>query len=1032
MRHGLLCIILALALSLVHADTTTRTFTNYYGSAPLAYITTDLEANPSLSAPDYACVGSSITPTLQVSTDWYSSVYNAKLKSNANLQSCLTPSSTVNQNQPISWLSASSYACAFGAGTQVFFGSYGAFTSFMSGCGVSSPPDIIEKSQYYDTNGVPYSGFYKAGIGTYCNGSVSVISSGSYSYNSQYLGTNPSLPALTSSTPANITLQAKLDTSSCGATSHAYVSSACMGDSVYKHVNTTAPNFVAWSATKTVRFRNPFICNLAAPYFSPMSMNNSTTYNFNLAIKNNGDSVNITSITLAAGSQFSNFALGTPTLPYTLAAGVQKTFSGTVKSPSATGMIPLTLNINSVSTAPNCTGTTANCNLQASFVINVTAPPASSNPVSCTLAFDSHGSTFTPVDSAWVNATCRASNNAIVPCGTLSWSTTAASGSMAPPTTTSPSRSLLTVNGVSAPQPNANVKAQQGSNFSCTIALNVIAPDYTPILTTNATNVQVGQSFKANVTTKNIGAAANISTYTKMQFRSLTQPFSVAPLGQQGTQNNSFNFGCPATPGLYELNATVDYTGLLTEGNENNNFATMMVNCTAAQPLLKPDYISSISAPFSATVGSTFSISVTTTNIGTAAATASSTTQLNATGAPHNFTIRPLAVGDFVVNTTTATCPGSPATLTIKSFADLLNQTNESNRLNNNNTATVNCAPPGNKPNYVPKISIPLVFLNIPFIANFSTKNTGTAPGTVQSTTHVTFPGTVKDFTVAPLAVGQEQNDSWNFICTTPSALMNETVDFTKVINESSEADNSDTKLATCYAPPTSCNLSFAGPDFPPFGTYDSSLVVATCFAGGVQTACPSFFWQQNAQGGSMSPANTQASLSPNSTFTLFNAPTPQIGRKVNATSTLSGVPLYCELPFDISSTPVGPDYIVTSIIPDHPTAALGQVVQFTVTVFNQGNVNATNDSTSTAAFSPGCEIITHRDSYFLPHIDAQDSDISINEIACTCRVAGTQNITVTANPTHVQWETDFNNNDRTQAFICQAPFPTITCSYFV
>ena len=1037
-RASALLFAIALLTMLAQADMVTRTFTNYYGSPPLGYVTTDLEANPSLIVPDYACVGTSVTPTLQVQTDWYSSVYDAKLKSNANLVSCLTSSSAVNQNQAISWLSLSSYACAFGPSTPTYFSTYAAFVSFMSGCGISNPLESIEKSNYYDTGGSVYPGFFKAGIGAYCNGTVSVNSTGSYNFGPvQYTGSAPVLPSLTSGSPADITLQAKFNTNSCGATSHAYVTSTCGGDSVYKHVNTTAPNFIALGAAKTIHFRNPFVCNLAALTFSPTSMNNSTTYSFNLVIKNNGDSVNITSIALVAGSPFSNFQVTNPPVPpsFTLGAGAQQTFIGSVKAPATVGMQTLTVLISSVSTAPSCNGTTANCNLQASFAINVTAPsnPANNTPKNCTLAFESHTSTFTPVDSAWVNATCRNSTTAVVPCGTLSWSTTAASGSMSPTPTTLPSRSQLTVNAVSAPQANAGVLAQQGANFSCTILLNVTAPDYIPLLSAPA-SVQVNTQFTATVTTKNIGAAANITTFTKLQFRSLTQPFSVAPLGQQGTQNNSFNFTCPATPALYELNATVDYTGLLTEGSENNNFATQMVNCTAAPPVIKPDYTSHINVPPTATVGTSFSVGVVTTNIGNGAANASSTTRLKISNqaTPYNFGVRALAAnGDSVTNTTTATCPSTPGYIYINASADFFNQINESNETNNNDTVAVNCVLPGNMPNYVPKITAPVVFINIPFIANFSTKNIGNAPGTVPSVTRVTFPGTVKDFSVIALPVNGEQNDSWDFVCTSPSAIMNETVDFYNVINESDE-NNTELKTISCNAVPDSCNLSFVGHSSTLL-PYDSATVQATCYNGGVQTACPPFLWQQNAIGGSMNPANTIASWLPNSTLATFMAPSPQIGMKVNATSTLSGAPLYCELLFTVSDgTPIGPDYVVTSILPDHSPTGIGQVVQFTVTVLNQGNVNATNDSTSTATYSPGCEVITNRDSYFLPHIDAQASDISVNELACTCRVSGTQNITVTANPTHVQNETDFTNNARTQTFICQVAVQPITCAYFV
>ncbi|MFA6907733.1 MAG: CARDB domain-containing protein, partial [Candidatus Micrarchaeia archaeon] len=369
------------------------------------------------------------------------------------------------------------------------------------------------------------------------------------------------------------------------------------------------------------------------------------------------------------------------------------------------------------------------------------------------------------------------------------------------------------------------------------------------------------------------------------------------------------------------------------------------------------------------------------------------------------------------------------------STADSTFQLNEASEANNADTKTIECtsAPPALKPNYVPTIAIPsTLFVGVPFTAQFTTKNIGNAAAAVPSITHTTFQATAKDFTIAPLAVNAQQVDGWIFTCSSPGAKsMVETVDNGNAIDELLETDNTQALPVMCNAKPTSCSLAFAGSQ-PPFGTFSSSAVVATCFAGSAQTPCPPFLWQQSATGGSMSPANTPSGAAPSSTLSLSNAPTPQIGEKVNATSTLTSIPLYCELPFDISNTPIGPDYVVTSILPDHPTVALNQVVQFTVTVFNQGNMDAVNDSISTAAFSPGCTVVSGRDSYPLPPINAQASGISVNRLACTCVAAGTQSITVTANPTQAQWETDFANNDRVQSFICQAPFQTITCSYFV
>jgi uncharacterized repeat protein (TIGR01451 family) len=562
-------------------------------------------------------------------------------------------------------------------------------------------------------------------------------------------------------------------------------------------------------------------------------------------------------------------------------------------------------------------------------------------------------------------------------------------------------------------------------------------PDYIPILSAPL-QVQANSQFTANVTTKNIGSgAAGTSTTTRLQFRNTVNNIGVAALPPQGTQNDSRNYTCPSTLGLYELNATVDYNGQLNESNENNNFASMTVNCTPPPPPAKPDYISVIVAPDNVVVGATFNIIVNTANTGSAPATALSTTQFNITGQPPLlFSIPPLGIGGSAANTTTATCPNYATTLYLRSFADLYNQTGESDRTNNLDTDTVNCYVQSNLPNYVPNITAPQVaFVNYPFQANFTTRNTGTAAATSPSTTRAAFqtsiaPSTV-DFTVPALQAGQQQTDSATFICSSIGAkVLTETVDYFNNISESNENDNSQSKQVSCYPEPANCTLSFVN-HAPQFSQNDFAQVRATCFAGMMQTACPPFLWQQNAAGGSMSPQNTNASLHPESTLILSSAPMPQIARKVNATSTAPFLNLYCELPFDVAEGAIGPDYKVTSITsaPLRP-ALLGEDVHFTVEVSNIGNVNATNDSISTATFSSGCVPVNNKDSYNLPPIPAQGHNLN-SELACTCTAPGLQSVTVFANPTHAQWETNFDNNNLTYTFPCQTVVQR-TCSDFI
>jgi len=957
------------------AGTITESFT-YAPNQWVRYITADIKADPSFTTGStYYCTGAQINPA-SISSAWYISTYDTLLSNSATQESCPIPYTVVNTNQPLTWVSASQYTSM--TTTNPYFPSPTSFQNYMSGIGVSSLLSD-EKSRLMNPSGgvtvINGNSYFKAASRVYCKSTASVASSNP-AYNQgpvAYIGQSPIFTTpITLNQVGTFTFTTTVSLDGCLAAATTYLNSPC-ASTAYFYKNLSASPATFTSATKTIIVKNPFSCNLQALSFSPLSMNNSTTTSFSLVIKNNGDSVNITSITLAAGSQFSNLVIGAPTLPYTLnGAGTQATFSGTIKAPATPNIYTLTLNIASVSTTPNCTGSTANCNLQASFTINVTAGGSGQQlPTSCTLAFDNHASTFSAPDSAFANATCRASNNAIVPCGILSWTTTATGGAMNPAATSTPpqaSRSQLSFTTVNAYQNNAIVKAQQGTNFSCQILLNQTGPDYTSTILVPANNsqYQVNTVFSASVQTKNIGAATGTPTFTRVIFNNgAPVNYNIPGLGQQAAVTSNPSFTCPSAPGTYKLNSSADATSVLTELNENNNNDEVWINCTLNAPGQVPDYTSSISAPATVPLNTAFQVNVTTTNIGNGAASANSTTYVRIAGIAVSFKVRPLlANGEFVVNTTTYTCPGTDSYIQINSSADYFNQVGEVNRMNNNDTFTVHCAPQGPTllPNYIPIINAPsIAFVGVGFIANFTTKNVGTANATNNSTTRATFQTTVKDFyPIFPLAVQQQQMNWWDFSCTSAGTKnLVETVNIHLNVTESTTADNVQVWPISCSNVPTSCNLSFAGPNYPPFQTFANSMVAATCYNGNSVTACPPFYWQQTANNSSMSPVYTNASWSSNSTLTITNADTPQIGRKVIATSTLSGVPLACELPFDISNSAVGPDYTVTSISPAPQPATYGQTIHFTVRVTNIGNVDAVNNSNSIATYSAGCTPVT-------------------------------------------------------------------------
>ena len=1011
------------------------------------------------------CTGTAITPSASVSSNWYSSYYTSKLASNAPGYSYLVSYTSTQPQRQITWVDSGDYTSITNqqsGGVSGYFLTVGAFTSFMSGLSVS-PVQSTLRSAYTDPFGGTFAGTcssapycYKADTAFYCKGITNLVSSNA-AYNRNvpdYLGSSSvSFGSIPLNTPGTYTFKPTFALGGCIASGRTWMQPAggnpAPVENVHLYKNTAfVPVTIDNAVAQTVTVKNPFSCNavvFSAPVFTPSGTvlpGAQTSFSFTVTNpSSNGEDARVNSVATSGWSPVPSpapqpYNVNVPlTVPKN---GVPLTISGNLDAPTTPGTYTFNLVVNFGSAVADCSGSTVSCSPKTFPVSFTVSPPT--NPVSCTLAFDNHAAAFTPVDSAWVNATCNASNGAAVPCGNLSWTTTAASGSMSPPSTSSPpspSRSQLTINAVNAPQTGANVKAQH-ANFSCTVLFNVAAPDYLSTITAPA-QAQVSTNFTVYVETKNLGAASNTSSITRLLFNGAAKNFNIAPLAQ-GAVLNSANFTCPSAHGMYLINSTADATGAIAETSETNNFDSQWINCTIAPPTLLPDYVSSISAQASVPVGTSFAINVTTTNIGQAPSGNASKTRLLLTGCggstSFTFSVPALGMGGSALNTTSppVNCPATPCTLVLGSSADYFSQVIESNETNNNGTFTVNCvlAQPTLLPNYVPGITAPSVaFIGFPFAASFITKNAGTANAANISTTRTSFESTVKTFQVAPLAVNAQQADSWAFTCLhLGTANLVQAVDNTSAIGESSEIDNVETKPIDCNTPPTSCNLSFVGHNSTVYAS-DSALVRATCFAGASQTACPPFLWQQTAVGGSMSPTNTNASMLPNSTLLTSGSVATQLGMKVTATSTSPSLDISCELPFNMSDgSPIGPDYIIPSITPDHASTALGQVVHFTVNVKNIGNVDAVNGSTSVAAFSSGCT--PSATQYSLPPLKVSQVDIN-SDLACTCNSAGLQNITVTANPApHAQWETNFNNNGGTHSFICQPPFQVITCSYFV
>ena len=454
--------------------------------------------------------------------------------------------------------------------------------------------------------------------------------------------------------------------------------------------------------------------------------------------------------------------------------------------------------------------------------------------------------------------------------------------------------------------------------------------------------------------------------------------------------------------------------------------------CNVSLSVKGPDYTPIIPPVIGAFVGEEFTAEIITKNLMAAANKSTITKAGFNNSALQNIDVPKLSKFGQQIDEINFTCPPVEGTYLINATVDATSLLAEENESNNYVEREVLCIIPTpiHLPNYKPSISAPPIsFVGISFVANITTKNVGRGDALASSKTNASFQSEAKEFNVPALPAGNSQNNTWELECSSQGQKrLNATVDAYDDLPESNEYDNEMSLPIACYVPPDACALSFVNHK-PVFSPLDLAVVRATCSNGGMLTACPPFSWKQNAISGSIFPANTSAEIFPESTLRLFGAPVPQISRKVNVTSTMEEIPLYCEIYFDVSDgTPIGPDYEAT-VKPDTPSGLIGQTIHFTTTVKNIGNVNATNESTTIVSYSDGCTPLPP-DSYPLPALDAGESHVD-HSFACTCNKVGSQTITVNANPTQAQYEVSYANNEKTITFLCMTVVQW-TCSYFI
>ncbi|MEM2138041.1 MAG: CARDB domain-containing protein [Candidatus Anstonellaceae archaeon] len=667
--------------------------------ATSANVTTDVEVSPSFSSPRTVyCVGDTLDP-VTVSSDWYSSLYRTGLKSYAVGTNCLVPDSTVQQNQPINWMTASNYVLLNDSASE--FTDVPSFTSFITGK-LSGPLQVsIEQSGYRMGTGDVFDG-YKAGISMFCTGTVALDSSNNIYDRGpvEYLGTDPSFTPIVLGSAASLTFTPKFQLNGCIASGRTYINPAPECTATTENVNLykkkTEPAIELNGATVSVSVENPFTCASlpvsAASYFpSPAQPSQQVNIAFNLtnSLSNPARDVQVTSVALAPSSIASGFSsLAVSLASPIIRSGTSKQFTGTVNVPPTEGTYPLRLNITYNPTTPSCNGDTPDCQMTETQIVDVTVGPGFGNlTINCSV----QKPVMFPPDSSLVYANCFNSSMQPTSCPSLNWSESFPSASMGLQQT--PANGPSVTNTLNAPAPVAQLESGTVSIIcadasQCTASCNANLTLSPPPTSMECNFLNHSELFSPNDWA---WAQANCTG-------ALGQP--AACYRQMWLTNiNGGSLSPPITPpnispqsNFSTNNAPVPQTGavLAISMNENGGFIIPFITalCNVSVDNVGPNYIiDTISASGDSSIGGTFQVDVRVRNNGNQNAIVDSQTMLlgqNCTGGSDIFRSTPaLDAGETSpILEFDCTC-SSPGLQSVRAMADATFRIDETNEDDN-------------------------------------------------------------------------------------------------------------------------------------------------------------------------------------------------------------------------------------------------------------------------------------------------------------------------------------------------------------
>ena len=321
-------------------------------------------------------------------------------------------------------------------------------------------------------------------------------------------------------------------------------------------------------------------------------------------------------------------------------------------------------------------------------------------------------------------------------------------------------------------------------------------PDLTVSNLVVPSNPQIGTTYPVTFTVTNSGSANAGSFLVQLMDGTLSiGQQTITSLNSGQSTPVSFNW-IPTVTGSRTINATADVNNAITESNEANNNITQQVTVTT-QAL--PDLtVSNLVVPSNPQIGTTYPVSFTVTNSGSANAGSFLVQLMDGTLSIGQQTITSLNSGQSTP-VSFNWIPTVTGSRTINATADVNNAITESNEANNNITQQVTVTTQALPDLTVSNLVVPSnPQIGTTYPVSFTVTNSGSANAGSFLVQLMDGTLSIGQQTITSLNSGQSTPVSFNWIPTvTGSRTINATADVNNAITESNEANNNITQQVT-------------------------------------------------------------------------------------------------------------------------------------------------------------------------------------------------------------------------------------------